>query len=129
MKEIRESGENYLEVILDIQREMQVVRSVEIARRVQVSRASVSKALGVLREAGYVEASYYGEVKLTQAGRERAKEVRARHDLLYRFLHDGLGVEEETAARDACRMEHVVSGQLLTHIEAWMEKQHTSRGQ
>lgn len=62
MRQIHESGENYLEVILDIQKELGVVRSVEIARRVGVSRASVSKALGVLRDMGLVEPAYYSDV-------------------------------------------------------------------
>ena len=78
MHQIRESGEDYLEVILDIERELGVVRSVEIARRMSVSRASVSKALAVLRTAGLVEPSYYGDVVLTEAGRARAQRVRRR---------------------------------------------------
>lgn len=122
MKDLRESGENYLEVILEIEREGGAVRSVEIARRVGVSRASVSKALVVLREKGYVEHAYYSEVVLTEAGHRRAAEVRARHELLCRFLRDGLGVPEETAAHDACRIEHVVSEELLRHIDEWMKK-------
>ena len=122
MHQIRESGEDYLEVILDIEREMGVVRSVEIARRLSVSRASVSKALTVLREAGLVEPSYYGDVVLTEAGRARAAAVRRRHDLLYAYLTRVLGVSDAHAEQDACRMEHVVSVEMIERIAALVEE-------
>lgn len=124
MKELRESGENYLEVILDIEREKGVVRSVEVAKRVGVSRASVSKAITVLRSSGLIEPAYYGDIVLTAEGRKRAQAVRERHDLLCHFLRDGLGVASEVAERDACRIEHVVSQELLTHVAHWMADQH-----
>lgn len=128
MVKLYESGENYLEVILDIEREQGHVRSIEIARRVGVSRASVSKALGVLREAGLVEPSFYGAVVLTKEGLKRAQDIRARHDLLYCFLHDGLQIEKEIAERDACRMEHVVSGDMLNHVVQWLHKNDIEKG-
>ena len=123
MRQIHESGENYLDVILEIEREAGVVRSVEIARRVGVSRASVSKALGVLRDLGLVEPSYYGDVVLTEAGRARAQRVRRRHDLLSRYLRDVLGVSDETAETDACRIEHVVSDELIEIIAAYLQQE------
>lgn len=124
MPNIHESGENYLELILEIsQGQQEPVRSVDIARRLGVSRASVSKALSVLREAGMVEPAYYGKVVLTEAGRQRAAEVRRRHDLLCRYLCEVLGVPREIAEKDACRMEHVVSSEMIDRLsEALGEK-------
>lgn len=117
MANIHESGENYLELILDISKTQKDVRSIDIAKRLGVSRASVSKALGVLREAGMVEPAYYGKVVLTEAGVKRASEVRNRHDLLCRYLTEILGVSKEVAEVDACRMEHIVSQEVISKIK------------
>lgn len=118
MAMIRESGENYLEIIAQIAREKGQVRSIEIARQLGVTRASVSKALGALRQAGMVEPSYYGVVELTEAGKQRAAAVQRRHRLLRQYLTEELGVSPETADGDACRMEHVVSEELIERVAA-----------
>lgn len=122
MANIHESGENYLELILDISKTQKEVRSIDIARRLGVSRASVSKALGVLREAGMVEPAYYGKVVLTEEGIKRASEVRKRHDLLCCYLTDILGVSKDIAEVDACRMEHIVSEEVILKIEEVLRK-------
>ena len=118
MKPIRASGEDYLEQILNLSREQGAVRSIDIARRMGVSRASVSKAVTALREAGMVEPAFYGKVVLTKAGRTRAAEVKLRHELLRRYLIEVLGVPPEIAEADACRMEHVVSDELVSRLRS-----------
>ena len=67
---------------------------------------------------GLVEPAYYGEVVLTEAGLEHARAVRRRHDLLCQYLRDVLGVSPEVAEHDACRIEHVVSDELIERLEA-----------
>ncbi len=124
MPTIHESGENYLELILEMsQGQQEPVRSVDIARRLGVSRASVSKALSVLREAGMVEPAYYGKVELTEAGRQRAAEVRRRHKLLCQYLCEVLGVPRAIAEKDACRMEHVVSAEMIDRLQKALGEQ------
>lgn len=116
MANIRESGEDYLETILSLEKSKNVVRSSEIAERLSVSRPSVNRAINVLREAGMVEQERYGTIRLTDAGRKRAEEVMAKHLLIYSFLHEGLGVSAENAAADACRIEHIVSEETVEAI-------------
>ncbi len=107
---LSESGENYLEAILQLEtRPGEPVRSVDIAAKMSVSRASVSKAMYQLREAGWVEFDPYGLVSLTASGRQIAAEILERHLMLRRFLTKVLGVEEAVAEEEACRMEHVIS--------------------
>lgn len=118
MGEIREAGEDYLEAILQLEGENGRVRSVDIANRLGVSRPSVNKAMGNLREAGMITQELYGDIFLTDTGRERASAVLGRHGLIKRFLTEVLGVENAVAEQDACKMEHIVSSQT---IERWSE--------
>ena len=114
--ELGESAENYLETILLLQREHGPVRPVEIANRLGFSRPSVCHAVGLLRQAGYLE-SQDGRLRLTPKGEAAAGEVFERHLLLCRML-SYFGVGEEAAGKDACKMEHIVSEETVRCLRA-----------
>lgn len=115
---IQESGENYLETILNLERKNGIVRSVDIANELGFSKPSVSRAMGVLRKAGFIEQEAYGNITLTDAGRQRANEVYHRHVLITNFLVQVLHVDAEVAEQDACRIEHVISPETLEKMSA-----------
>ena len=119
--QIHESAEDYLEAILAIKEEKGLVRSVDVAQRLGVSKPSVSRAMGLLRENGYITMGREGWLELTPAGYEIADRIYERHRILSRWLAS-LGVPEEVAAQDACRMEHDISAitfqRLKEHILA-----------
>lgn len=115
-----ESGEDYLETILLLDRESTFVRSVDVAEKLGYTKPSVSRAMGLLRRAGYITMEKSGRIVLTESGRETAEGIYRRHTLLTAFFAR-LGVSEETAAADACRIEHVVSPETLARIEAFMQ--------
>ena len=113
---LREAGEDYLEAILKLEDAHGHARSIDVASQLGVSRPSVNKALGVLKKAGMVEQQPYGSISLTPTGREHAVDVTKRHEMLRTFLIRVLGVDEETADTDACKMEHVISPQTMTKL-------------
>ena len=102
---IYESAEDYLEAILIIQKRKGVVHSIDIAEEKGYSKASVSVAMKKLRENGYIAMAKTGEITLLPPGKKIAKEIYERHQLLTNFFIK-LGVDEETAEQDACRVEH-----------------------
>lgn len=104
---IHESAENYLEAILALS-EQGPVRSIDVAQRLNVSKPSVSRAMSLLREGGFVVMDDNGFLTLTGAGLEIAQRIYERHLLLTKWLIH-LGVSEDVAAADACRVEHDVS--------------------
>jgi len=114
------SKQDYLETILDFTADAGQVRSIDIAHALNVSRASVNKSLGVLKDSGLVEHEHYGDVKLTEKGLKVARQVRARHNNLKLFLTTVLGVTQETAEEDACRMEHAISRETATKLEEYL---------
>lgn len=105
---VRESGEMYLEAILVLSAEKGSVRSVDVSEYLGYSKPSVSRAMGILRSGEYITVEKDGTITLTDSGREIAEKIYERHTLLSKFLVS-IGVDEETASADACKMEHAIS--------------------
>lgn len=118
---IYESAEDYLETILKLHRRTGAVRSIDIVNELGYSKPSVSVAMKKLREGGYIRVDEDGFIHLTESGEEVASRVYTRHQLLTRFLVR-MGVSEETAAEDACRIEHDISAETFGKIKEYMEK-------
>lgn len=118
---IQESRENYLETILILQNRNGYVRSVDIAREMGFSKPSVSRAMSVLRKAGSVVMEDSGLITLTDSGRKIAENIYARHRLLTSFFIS-LGVNTQTAAEDACRVEHDISEETFERLQVYMEQ-------
>lgn len=114
--QIRESAEDYLEAILMLSREGGGVRSVDIAAKLGVSKPSVSHAMKLLREDGYIAMDRYGTVTLLEKGAEIAGRIYERHMVLTKMLQ-GLGVPSEIARADACKMEHDISVESFEKIK------------
>ncbi len=113
---LNESAENYLETILILSKTLPVVRSVDIANELGFKKSSVSVAMKNLREKNHITVSDSGFITLTESGREIAEMIYERHTLLSSWL-ERLGVDHETAAADACRMEHVISKESFEAIK------------
>lgn len=117
--QIRESAEDYLEAILVLSQKGNGVRSVDIASMLSVSKPSVSHAMKLLREDGYIAMDRYGTVTLLDKGAEIANRVYERHTVLTRML-ESLGVPSEIARADACKMEHDISEESFERIKERM---------
>ena len=104
---LQESGENYLETILLLKKKKNFVRSVDVAEELGYSKPSISRAMGPLREAGLITMGEGGNIEFTETGLQRAEGVYERHTAITRFLMDTLGVSEEMAEENACRIEHI----------------------
>lgn len=114
---IRESGEMYLETIHILSQTSSAVRAIDVGAYMGFSKPSVSRALGLLKKDGLVITDEQGYIRLTESGEQRAQRIYERHTLLTR-LFVGLGVDEETAAEDACRIEHYISDKTFEAIKA-----------
>jgi len=117
---IQESGEMYLETILVLSKRQAHVRAIDVGEYMGYSKPSVSRAIGLLKNGGYVVSDHDGYLSLTSEGLELAEKIYARHNILTKFLVK-LGVSEETASEDACKMEHVISDESIEAIENFIK--------
>ena len=111
-----ESAENYLETVYILGKSGRKVRSIDIVNELDYSKPSVSVAMKNLRERGYIETDAQGCITLTEKGRQIAESMYERHMLISNWLVS-LGVNEKTAADDACKMEHAMSEESFTAIK------------
>ncbi len=119
---IQESGENYLETILILQKKMGSVRSIDIANELDYTKASISRAMSILKKAEYINMEQNGEITLTEKGMKKASEIYERHTLITKYLMDTLSIDEEIADRDACRIEHILSSEAFEKIKELYKK-------
>ena len=120
---IHASGEDYLEAVLILQKKQGMVRSIDLARHMGFSKPSISHAVGVLKNGGFLTVDEDGYLNLTNAGREVVEKIYERHQFFTEQLV-AVGVDRETAERDACRIEHVISEEAFEKLKTSVEKKY-----
>ena len=120
--QLQESGQMYLETILVLSRELPAVRSIDIVEHMGYSKPSVSRAMGLLKNGGFIKMDEDGYITLTEDGKEVATKIYERHTVLTRALVL-LGVDPDVAAEDACKMEHAISDTSIAAIKKYVENQ------
>lgn len=118
---LQESGEMYLVTIQALSKDGAPVRSLDIARHMGYSRASISRAMKILRDEGYITVDETGYLFLTDKGLKIAESINEKHVVLRDFL-TSIGVDKKTADSDACRIEHVISDRSLKALKKHNEK-------
>lgn len=117
---IQESGEMYLESIYRLLEKQPLVRAIDVGEYMGYSKPSVSRAMGILKQNDYIVVAKDGSITLTDSGRSVAEKIFERHMLITELLIR-LGVSAETAADDACKMEHVISDESFEAIKRHVE--------
>lgn len=120
---IQESGEMYLETIYVLSKKHSLVRAIDVGEYMGYSKPSVSRAMGLLKNGGFIEVAHDGSITLTDEGREVAHKIYERHTILTAFLVS-IGVDETVASEDACKIEHDISDASFEAI-----KRHVSANQ
>lgn len=119
--EMHESGEMYLETIYVLSQKNPVVRGIDICTHMGFSKPSVSRAIGLLKNDGYITTDDQKYIRLTDAGEKIAKRIYERHTLLTKLFMN-IGVDEETATEDACKIEHYLSDKTFEAIKTYAKK-------
>ena len=122
---LQESGEMYLETIYVLSKELPAVRSIDVGEYMGFSKPSVSRAVGLLKENGYITVDDGGHLRLTASGHEIAEKIYERHTVLTAVL-TYIGVDAKTAAEDACQMEHAVSPKSYEALRRWTNRKKAS---
>ncbi len=123
---MQESGEMYLETIYRLSKSLPVVRSIDVSEYIGYSKPSVSRAIGILKKQELITVDKFGAITLTETGKARAQYIFERHTCLTKMF-TMLGVNEETAAEDACRVEHYISDETFQAIKRHLAK-HEAQG-
>lgn len=118
--QLQESGQMYLETILVLSRELPAVRSIDIVEHMGYSKPSVSRAVGLLKNGGFIQVDADGFITLTADGLDVATKIYERHTILTQALIR-LGVDPDTASEDACKMEHAISDTSIAAIKNFLE--------
>lgn len=118
---LQESGEMYLETILVLSKKLGNVRSLDVAEELGYSKPSVSRAVGLLKNGGFITVDKNGFLCLTALGQEVAESIYERHTIITKVLIK-LGVNEDVAINDACKIEHVISDETLNAIKDFLKK-------
>ncbi len=121
--QIHESGENYLETILILKKQGHDVRSIDIVHEMELSKPSVSRAMSILKNSGFIEIDRDGYITLTESGSEIAERIYERHLVLTDWLV-GIGVDPKVAAEDACKIEHDISAESFEKLKIHIREKH-----
>ena len=122
------SGEDYLETILILKEENNVVLSVDVANYMGFSKPSVSRAMSILDRDGYINFGLHNHIELTEKGLAKASDIYDRHRLLTEFLIEITGIPREQAKENACRVEHDIDADVVEGIKKFMENRMAEKG-
>lgn len=120
--ELKESSEMYLETIYLLENDHGHAHGVDIAEKLKVSKASVTKAVKNLKALGYLRHESYGSITLTSTGRMVSEDIFGKHKMISKFLKHSLGISKVEAEKNACKMEHILTDEILVAIKAYIEK-------